>query len=102
MESARRSSKSAGTFLVICSIAYGFLSVVGGAILALQEESGCGYYESCEKPFLVFGIAAAFVGVFIAAITFAIGQYIVFRSSTDTASTLPPVPKPRTSQEDAI
>jgi len=102
MESARKSSKTAGTFLVICSIAYGFLSVVGGAILALQEESGCGYYDSCEKPFLAFGIAAAFVGVFIASITYAIGQYIVFRSTADTEQQLPPVPKPGTPQYDAI
>jgi len=96
MESARRSSKTAGTFLVICSIAYGFISVMGGAILALQED------EYGDKPFVAFGIATVFVGVFIASITFAIGQYIVFRSTADTASKLPPVPKPRTPQYDVI
>jgi len=98
MESARKSAKTAGTFLSACSLSYGFLSLIGGFIIALRED------EYGEKPFVAFGIAAAFFGVFFAATTYAIGQYIVFRSSADTASQPNRVAsqEPGTMQYDAI
>ena len=85
MESDRKSARSAGNFLVVCSFLYGILSLVGGMILATKDESGCDY--RCDKPYIAYGIAVAFIGVFIAATTYAIGQYIVFKSSAESSAT---------------
>ena len=80
MESARKSAETAGKFLSLYSLIYGFLTLVGGFIIAMVKD------EYGERSFLVAGIAAAFFGVFLAAITYAIGQYIVFRSTADNTS----------------
>ena len=80
MESARKSAETAGKFLSACSLIYGLLTLIGGFIIAMAED------EYGEKSLLVAGLAAAFFGVFLAATTYAIGQYIVFRSTADDMS----------------
>lgn len=77
MESARESAQTAGKFLSLFSLIFGFLTLVGGFILTMTED------ENGERTFVAFGIATAFFGLFLAAITYAVGQYIVFRSTAD-------------------
>lgn len=79
MESARKGAETAGKFLSTCSLIYGILTLIGGFIIANVED------DYGEKTFVAFGIAAAFFGVFLASTTYAIGQYIVFRSTADNA-----------------
>lgn len=80
MESARKSAESAGKFLSAFSLLYGVLTLIGGFIIAMLED------EYGERSFLVAGIAVAFFGVFFAAIPYAIGQYIVFKSTADNST----------------
>ena len=80
MESARKSAETAGKFLSAYSLIYGLLTLIGGFIVAMVED------EYGEKSLLVAGIAAAFFGVFLAATTYAIGQYIVFKSTANSTS----------------
>jgi hypothetical protein len=80
MESARKSAETAGKFLSTYSLIYGLLTLIGGFIIAMVED------EYGERSFFVAGIAAAFFGVFLAALTYAVGQYIVFKSTANSSS----------------
>lgn len=94
MESARKGAETAGKFLSAYSLIYGLLSLIGGLIIAVLED------EYGEKSLWPAGLAIAFFGVFVAAITFAIGQYIVFRTTAD--NTLKPNQVAPTSSGTAI
>ena len=83
MESDRRGAYIAGKFLVVCSVAHGLLSLVGGIVLATVKDSeNCGgFFEpDCGTPYVAYGLAVTFTGIFIAAFAYAIGKYIVFKS----------------------